>query len=296
MKNSLSLLLGLLIILIVRCSQQERDTEKIAVVVTLEPFKEFVERIGGNKVIVSAMVPPGASPHTYEPTPAQLIDVSKAKMYVKVGTPIDFELIWLSKILLTNNGMLVNDASEGIERLKMEHGHESKEHRHGQHDAVFDPHIWLSPKNAKIIVENIYNGFSSIDPDNEKYYRENKNRYLKELTDLDRTIKEILGGKTKRKFMVYHPAWGYFAQDYDLEQIAVESEGKEPTAGVIQHLIEQAEKHDTKVIFASLQFNAKSAEVIAKEIQGRVILIDPLDKNYVTNMRRVAQAFSEALE
>jgi len=281
-----------LLILILGCSLQEQKTDRVNVVVSINPLVEFVEKIGGEKITVSIMVPPGTSPHTYEPTPSQLKNVSKAKMYVKVGSPIEFELTWLSKILSTNKDMLFVDASPGIELVSVEHGHPHEGNRRER----YDPHIWLSPRNAKIMVENIYGGLISADPKNKKYYTQNKEKYLKELDDLDHNIEQLLAEKINRKFMVYHPAWGYFAKDYNLEQISVEVEGKEPTAKGIQHLIEQANEHNIKIIFASPQFNTESAEVIAREIDGRVVLINPLEKDYISNMEKVAQALLEAME
>jgi len=295
MKRSLIVLLSLFFVITAGCPQREAQSEKITIVVSIVPLAEFVEKIGGDNVVVSVMVPPGASPHAYEPTPGQLTEVSKAQMYVKVGSPIEFELVWLNKILSTNKDIFVCDASSEVELVKM-HQYHTHEERKRQSDKGLDPHIWLSPKNAKIMVKNICSSFISIDSVNEKCYTANKEKYLKKLDSLDRYIEKILKEKTNRKFMVYHPSWAYFARDYNLEQISVEAEGKEPTAKGIQHLIEQARKYNIKVIFASPQFNTESAEVVAREIQGRVALINPLAKNYITNMKKVAQTLSEAME
>lgn len=283
MKKTLIVLLSTVIMVIVGCVQSEKQPEKITVVVSIVPLAEFTEEIGGDKVHVSVMVPPGASPHTYEPTPGQIIEVSRAKMYIKVGVPIEFELAWLDRILSTNRGLSIINASAGIHL---------QQHRQTSHD----PHVWLSPKNAKTMVENIYKGLVAIDSVNEQYYSDNKKRYLEKLDRLDHEIEKMLEKKINRKFMVYHPSWGYFARDYKIEQMPVESEGKEPTAQDIQHLIEQAKKSHIKVVFASPQFNTESAEVIAREIQGSVVFIDPLAKDYITNIEKVVQALSEAME
>ena len=253
--------------------------------VSIIPLVEFVEKVGGDKITVSAMVPPGASPHTFEPTPSQLVAVGKATMYVKVGSPIDFEVIWLDKILSSNKDIFLVNASSGVEIFSNEYTYHN-----------YDPHIWLSPGNAKIIVGNIYNGFVSIDPDNKKYYAANKETYIKELDELDIEIEQILSKKTNRVFIVYHPAWSYYARDYNLKQIPIEAEGKEPTLNDIKYLIDQARKLNIKIIFASQQFNKETAEVIAREIKGSVILINPLEKNYINNMKKVTNALSKALE
>ncbi|HID28363.1 MAG TPA: zinc ABC transporter substrate-binding protein [Methanosarcinales archaeon] len=276
--------------------QTEKEISKrIGVVVSILPQAEFAEKVGGDKVQVTVMVPLGASPHTYEPTPSQLKEVSKAKMYAKVGSGVEFELTWMDKIISVNREMLVVDCSKGIELIGEEHGHEGEHHEHKEehkhHGA--DPHIWLSPKNAKIMVENIYQGLIQIDPPNQEYYARNKEKYLQELDELDNGIVQALSGKKNRKIMVYHPAWAYFARDYGLEQIPIEKEGKEPTPQGIASLIKQAKENNITVIFASPQFSTKSAEVIAKEINGKVVLISPLEKNYLENMRKVAEAFAK---
>ncbi len=297
------LLIYSLVLFIAGCSQQEERTDKIHVVVSIMPLAEFVEKIGGDRVTVSVMVPPGASPHTHEPTPGQLVKVSRADMYVKVGSPVEFELVWLDRIISMNKNMLVNDASFNIELVKVgcryvdsEGLHKHEAHTQEQHNRGYDPHIWLSPKNAKIMVRNIYNGFISIDPNNKNYYIANKEEYLNLLSSLDHDIEQILQEKSIREFMVYHPAWSYFAKDYNLAQIPVETEGKEPTAHGMERLIKHAKERNIKIIFASPQFNMKSAEVIAREINGLVVLIDPLEKEYIANMRKISKALAEVME
>ena len=294
MQRYIFCILFIILIVTTGCPQQEKKSNKINVVVSIMPLAEFAEKVGRDKASVSVMVPPGASPHTYEPTPGQLVKLSKAKLYVKVGSPIEFELVWLDKILSANKDIFVVDVSYGIEFMNVvyKHHHEQNEH----HYIGDDPHIWLSPKNAKIMVENIYNGFVSIDPDNKEYYSENKRSYLRELDELDLEIEILLADKINRRFMVYHPSWAYFARDYNLEQIPIEKGGKEPTARSIQFLIEQARIQNIRVIFASPQFNTESAEVIAREIKGQVVLIDPLQKDYITNMKKIARVLSEVME
>jgi len=294
MQRYIFFILFIILIFTIDCVQQETESDKINVVVSIMPLAKFAEKVGRDKASVSVMVPPGASPHTYEPTPGQLVKLSKAKLYVKVGSPIEFELVWLDKILSANKDIFVVDASYGIEFMNVvyEHHHEQNEH----HYIGDDPHIWLSPKNAKIMVENIYNGFVSIDPDNKEYYTENKKSYLRELDEMDLEIEILLADNINRRFMVYHPSWAYFARDYNLEQIPIEKGGKEPTARGIQFLIEQARIQNIKVIFASPQFNTESAEVIAREIKGQVVLIDPLQKDYITNMKKIARVLSEVME
>jgi len=251
--------------------------EKIRVIVTILPQAEFVEKVGGEKVQISVMVPPGASPHTYEPTPKQLIEASEADIYFQVGSGVDFETAFMDKIVKLNSKMLVVNCSKGIEILDR------------------DPHVWLSPRNAKRMVRNIYDAFVQVDPKNKEYYRRNMELYLKELDKLDREIREILKNATNRCFMIYHPAWGYFAREYNLTQIPVEKEGKEPTVRGLMALIDQARRLKMKVIFVSPQFDRKKAEIIAESIQGRIVFLDPLAKDYVDNLRSVTLKIAQSM-
>jgi len=284
-RGLLLLLAVVLAISILSCERKEEISGKIKVVVTIPPQAEFVERVGGEKVAVTVMVPPGANLHTYEPTPSQMTSLAKAQMYAKVGSGIEFELVWMDKLMAINKDMLVVDCSRGIEIQGMV----------GEQEAM-DPHIWMSPRNVKIMVQNIFEGLVQIDPDGEAYYQRNLGSYLQELTRLDQDIRDGLAGVTNRRFMVYHPAFGYFAREYNLTMLPIEAEGKEPTAAGLARLIEQAREHDIKVIFAEPQFNPQSAEVIAEAIGGRVVLIDPLARDYLANMRRLLDELVSAMQ
>jgi len=186
----------------------------------------------------------------------------------------------------------VVDTSKGITLMEMkEHHHEEDNSRSGT-----DPHIWLSPANVKIMVQNICDSLILIDPANETYYKQNKEEYIRDLEVLDSDISQSLSGYQNHTFMVFHPSWGYFARDYDLTMIAVEIEGKEPSVSDMAHLIKTAKENDIKVIFVQPQFSTKSAEVIAKEIGGSVVPVDPLAKDYLTNLREVANSIAQSLK
>ncbi len=285
------LILGVLISGCIEEKPKENLTEKIIVGVTILPQVEFAEKVGGDKVKVVVMIPPGASPHTYEPTPNQMIDLSNAKMYAKIGTGIEFELRSMDKIANLNKNLLIVDCSKGIELKEMSDTADDDE-TYEEGTVVKDPHIWLSARNAKIIVENIYEGLVEVDPANKEYYKKNKDSYIAELDKVDTEISEKLSNLNNRKILVYHPAWGYFCRDYNLTQIAIEKEGKEPTLQGIENLIKQAKENNITIIFASPQFSTKSAEVVSKEINGNVVLINPLPKNYTKNLYNVADALS----
>jgi zinc transport system substrate-binding protein len=262
------------------CSKKLEPVNKINICVSILPLAEFTEKIGGDLVQVSVMVPAGITPHSYEPTVEQLTDLNSTDIYIKVGTPIEFELAWLDKILSINKNIILCNASENIAPPELD----------------IDPHIWLSPLNAQIMVENIYEVLIEVDAKNTAFYSRNKQNYIKELVELNERIQMLFNDKKNRKFLVYHPAWGHFARTYNLEQISIEKEGKEPTAKGILNIIEQAKKDDIHLIFAAPQMSTKSAQVIAREIQGKVIMIDPLEKNYILNLMNVAEQLSRSMD
>jgi len=289
MARLLIILLSLVCLMVVPACQpvqQSSSQDKIGVGVTLLPQQEFVTAVGGDRVYVTVMVPPGASPHTYEVTPAQMALLSKARLYAKVGTPVEFELTWLEKLIAQNRDMLVVDCSKGIGLVES-----SDEHEPGM-----DPHIWTSLKNAVVMVSNICQGLVQVDPSGRSYYEQNRDAYIARLNALDGEIAASLKDIKNHTFIVYHPSWGYFARDYGLQQLAIEEGGKEPQAAYMVRLIQEAKNKNIKVIFVSPEFSTRNAETIAAEIGGRVVAIDPLAGDYLDNMRKVAGAFKDALK
>ena len=280
------------------CQREDGNTGKTVVAVTILPQVGFVGAVGGDRVEVVVMVPPGASPHTYEVTPDQMTRLAAASMYASVGSPVEFELAWMDKLMAVNKDMLVVDCSKGIRLMEMaeeEPGHEHEAGGEHGHEGI-DPHIWLSVKNAKIMVRNICDGLVRVDAANKDYYEANCAAYLEELTELDGELEADLAGVSNRSFIVFHPAFGYLARDYDLKQMAVEQEGKEPDADYIIRLIQEARERDIRVVFVSPQYSTKSAGVIAGEISGKVVIIDPLAEDFIGNMRAVEAAMKQAMQ
>lgn len=290
---SLSAMLVLVVALTISalsCANKVEESQRIGVAVTILPQAEFVESVGGERVNVTVMVPPGADPHAYEPKPSQIAALANAKMYAKVGAGLQFELAWMEKLEAANKKMLIVDCSKSIQLIASAEG--EQEERHG----LMDPHIWLSPPDAKIMVNNICDGLVQIDPNNKAYYEQNRDAYLQKLTQLDRDIKDGLSRVPNRTFMIYHPTLGYFAKEYNLTMISAEKEGREPTAAGIARLLDQARAHNIKVIIVSPQRNPESARVIAREIGGRVVFVDDLAKDYITNLYRILNELIQALE
>jgi len=261
---------------------QSSDAQKIKVGVTINPYVEFVKKVGGDRVDISVLVPPNADPHTFDLTPSAIKALSDARIYFKVGASLDFEVNWLDKLAELNPKMLMVDTSTGIELIGSE-GH-------------FDPHIWLSPRNTIKIIDSIYQGLVQIDPDGVEIYKGNRDTFVNDLQTLDNEVKEILSNLRTRVFVVYHSAWAYFARDYNLTQIALEEEGKEPTVEEIIELVEAAKAEGVKAVFAEPQFDPRELEVITKELGVEIILVDTHSfTEYITHIKGFALALKEAL-
>jgi len=284
--------IALMIIMIVfgLASPALADSANLAVV-TIFPQLEFVERIAGeNALQTMVLIPPGASPATYELTPDQMKRISIARIFFKLGSGLPFENIWLDKIAALNPDMMIVNCAEGIEILSGSKDSHA-EHQHGQ-----DPHIWCSLRNAEKIVDNIVRGLIAIDPEQKAIYETNAAKYKQELIALDKEIEKQFQECTRHKFIVFHPSWGYFAKDYNLIQLPIEIEGKEPGVDDLRKLILISRQEDIATIFASPQFNSESARMIAREIDGTVEFIDPLRKDYLNNIREVAGKLAGAMQ
>ncbi len=268
------------------------DSQKLDITVSILPQEYFVKKIGGDRVDVNVMVEPGTSAEIYEPKPQQLKTLNQAEAYVTVGMP--FEGAWMDKFKGINPKILIINSAQGIEPLEMaEHHHHDEDEKNHEES---DPHIWLSPELVKIQAKNIYDGLVQLDPAHEAVYKTNLTQFLTEIDQLDQQIRQNLAGLTNRKFIVFHPAWTYFAHDYNLEQIPIEVGGQEPSALELGNLIKIAQKENIKVIFAQYQFNANDAKTIAKEINGEVIFIDDLAPNWSENLLKVSQTLREQLK
>ena len=284
---------------------------KVAVFVSIMPQKYFVQQIGKNLVDVRVMVQPGASPATYEPKPRQMAAIAKTHIYFSIGVP--FENVWLNKIASSNPNMMVVQTDHGIQKASMvDHHHHEKAPDHqktdqqhnneGGHDAnlrntgILDPHIWLSPPLVMIQARTMATTLQTVDPAHRSEYEANYNASISEISKLDIELKNIFNGSHGLQFMVFHPAWGYFADTYGLKQIPVEIEGKNPKPAQLKSLIKFANTNDIDVIFVQPQFSAKSAEVIARGIGGQVVVADPLAADWAANLRKVSREIRTALK
>ncbi len=249
----------------------------VKVAVSILPQKFFVKKIGGDLVDVTVMVPPGSSPATYSVKPSQLKALKEAKIYFSIGVP--FEKAWLSKFISVNPLISVVDTSKGIKKLPMQ-----------STKGNLDPHIWLAPPLVFLQARIILDALVAADPKNEDIYLKNYEKFVSYLGELDVKIIKILKDVQKRDFIVFHPSFGYFAKFYNLNQIPIEREGKEPSVKYIQRVIKLAKKLKIKRIFVEPQFPKKSAKYIASKIKGDVVIVDPLAQNWDENLLKIARA------
>ncbi len=288
---------------------------QMAVSVSILPQKFFVQKVAGDKVSVQVMVQPGNSPATYEPTPKQMMELSKTQLYFSIGVP--FEKRWLERFQQAALDTVFVDAVRGIEKLPMQkhmhaeqdHGHgahrEHEEHDHhedeanGHHDedhAGLDPHVWLDPGNVKVIARNISEALIQADPASKDYYEANLRTFLDELDTLDRQIKSLLQNRSSDEFIVFHPSWGYYAKAYGLTQVPIEIEGKNPKQKDLMELIRFAKEHGIKAVFVAPEFSQKSAEMIAKSIGGETISVSPVAPQWDKNLLQMSKALAKVLD
>jgi zinc transport system substrate-binding protein len=276
--------------------------DRLPVFVSILPQQYFVQQIGGDHVDVQVMVSPGASPATYEPRPRQMTALAGARLYFSIG--VAFETVWLDKIMAANPTMTLVRTDAGIQKIAMathHHGeetHHEGEENHGEssQDGILDPHIWLSPPLVRQQAGTILKALTAADPGRSKAYETNYRRFVNEIDALDSDLKTLFADKEGLPFMVFHPAWGYFAQAYGLKQVPIEIEGKDPKPAQLQVMIENARTQGIRVVFVQPQFSVKRAELVAREIGGQVAFADPLALDWLTNLRAVAGKFEAALQ
>ncbi|MDQ1355410.1 MAG: zinc transport system substrate-binding protein [Acidobacteriota bacterium] len=274
------------------------------VTVSVLPQQYFVKRIVGNEYQINVMIPPGQNEATYEPTPREMKAVGDSIIYFRIGH-LAFEEAWIDKITSLNPHMKIVDTSEGISLITgtdlHSHHEESETPRAGagDHDhSGVDPHIWLSPAAVKIQAKHILDAFMEVEKDAIKRaaYEKNFNQFMQDINALNSEIEALLKPIPNKKFMVYHPAWAYFARDYGLTQYPIEMEGKSPSAAVMKEIVDTARLENIRVIFVQQQFDAANAWAVANEIKGKVVTADPLAPDWLDNMRKTAHTFKEALE
>lgn len=274
------------ILLNVSCVSTNKDESAETIFVSVLPLKYFTEQIVGDRFPVEVMVPPGASPATYSPSPKQMERLSNASLFLSAGH-LGFEKAWLGKFRETYPALEVVNTSIGIELIEVE------EENHGDHSHHgVDPHTWTSPKQAYIIAHNIFEAIVTIDPGNRDTYKKNLEELLSLITSVDEKIENKLKAVKGNKFLIFHPSLGYLARDYGLEQMSIEYEGKSPSPRIMQQIVDEGRSQQIKVVLIQKEFDMDNARSIAKEIGADVVQVNPLDYNWSGQVLYIADILS----
>ena len=268
------------------------NSGKTNVFVSIMPQKFFAEKIGGDLVNVSVLVPSGTSPENFDPSPKQIVQLGSADVYFTIGVP--FEKIFLDKLKAGEKKLVVVPCDKNVPKLRnTEHDeHEQGHHHHGE----FDPHIWTDPELIKIIAKNMADTLSSLDPKHAALYAANLEKFFQEMDALQTELSQKLAPYKGRTFYVYHSAYTYFAQRFELVQKSIETGEKEPTPAKLRELVNQAKADRVKTIFIQPEFPASGAKRVAEAIGGRAVSISVLEYDVPANMRKTADLFSKAFK
>lgn len=256
------------------------------VLVSVAPYKHFVEKIAGDTVQVGLMVPAGASSHTYEPTPKETMAASKADAWFLIGETFETKA---GKAIKSHHPQIqFFNLLEGIDLVK------SGPHSCCCHPSCNDLHVWLSPRQAALQAKTIAAGLTQLYPANKELYQRNLEKLLTDFQELDNTIRAELTPIKKRWILVSHPAYAYLARDYDLHQLSIEFEGKDPTPRQLTKVLELARAHQIKTIFTQIQYSNKGARLIAEILGGKTVDLNPYAEDYFQSMRTISRQIAQA--
>lgn len=265
--------------------------EKISVFVSILPQSFFVEKIGGNQVEVHTLLAPGQNPALYSPTPRQMIILSKSHIFFSIGVPFEQSFLPVLKTLSSN--LIIINTKKNI-HLRFMESHTHNNHLHAQSLKGKDPHIWMNPSLVMIQAKTIFEALRNLKPESESYFHQNLLKFIQELKEMDAEISTLLKPYKGKTFLVFHPSFGYFADAYGLKQKAVELEGKNPSISHMKHLIQFAKAEKIHTLFVQKQFASKAVQAISEELNGQIVILDPLAKNYYTNMKNIAYKIRNA--
>jgi zinc transport system substrate-binding protein len=285
------ILLFILIPLLISCNRSGSNNENETVTVSIGPLKYFVEAIGGSDFNVNVMVPPGASPHTYEPMPAQVIALSKSVAYISDGY-LGFELTWLDRFYEINPGMKKLSLADNQDLIRSEESPEGAGDH--EHEGV-DPHFWISPSSAKLIAASVMDLLTELNPEHSVMYQDNYKSLITKIEDIDFQANMMFRDLKNKSFMIFHPALSYVARDYNLTQIPVEYEGKEPSPAQMKKIIDLGRSENTRIIIVQKEFDRKYADEVALEIGAKVVVIDPLSEKWPESVLSILTVLHESM-
>jgi zinc transport system substrate-binding protein len=259
-----------------------------SVFVSIPPQAYLVERLAGDIVRVEVLLPPAASPATFEPTPKQMAALGRSQLYLQIGVP--FERTVLAKVADVMPDLPIVDCRDGVQLQPMENGG----HDHGV--GPLDPHIWLDPQRMKIIAASTARALAELLPTRSREIDQRLADLSRDLDASDRRIAAVLAPYAGRTLLVFHPAYGYFARRYHLLQKSVEVEGKAPSARRLAQLVDELRGQDIRVLVIQPQFSRSSAERVAAALGCTLLVLDPLARDYLANLEGMADSIAEALQ
>ncbi len=263
---------------------------KLSTVVSIPPQASLVKGIGGSAVSVVTLLGRGEDPHTFSPSPQQIKQLTSANLFFSVG--LSFEQRLLEKIADGEQAFSVVDTTQGVYWRKLD-GHAYRGERPHLHER--DPHIWLAPSSIRKVVAVVFKALVQRAPRLEKIFTRNRRDYEKRLDRLDKEIRSRLSPYKGKPIYLSHPILGYFADEYGLDQKALEQHGKRPSPRQIQGLIRQARADGIRTIFVEPQFDRRGAEVVARAIEGKLVEIDPMAHDLLANLEAIAGKVEKAL-
>lgn len=267
------------------CSNNKAENNGEVLTVSILPMKSVVQNIANKDININVMIPVGANHELYEPTPMQMMDLSKSNIFFTIGL-FSFEHKWESKFQEMNSNLQIVPTYEGIEVIS---GHHHGDHDNSCSDSHADPHIWLSVRGVKAIAINVANTLMNENPDNAEEIEDNLNKYIAKADSVDNIVRSIFENSENKSFVIYHSALAYFAEDYDLTQLSLEQEGKEASPSNLQEIIKTAKQQGVKTVLISKEFNVEQAEIVAKEIKGKVVVFDPMHEDVLENIINIAK-------
>lgn len=285
-RNYMHLLFMMAMPLALDAANLESSSKPCHVLVSVAPHKFFVNKIAGDTVTVGLMVPAGASAHTYEPTPKEVIAAGKADLWFCIGE--SFEARASRAMQAYNSKLIMVDLRQGVDMINADPVLGTCTCHHNSQDL----HIWLSARQAKIQAATIAKALSQLCPQYAAQYQSSLDLFLRELESLDQQIGTLLGSAKNRSIMVSHPSYAYFCRDYQLRQISIEVEGKDPSPRQLNTILNRAREAAIKKIFIQVQYSSKGARLFAKELKATIVDLEPYSEDYINSMLKIANEFA----
>ena len=282
------------------------SSKKLNIMASFYPMYDFAKKVGGDKVEVTNMVPAGTEPHDWEPSATDIKKLEEADVFIYNGAGMEH---WTQDVLgsLENRNLKVVEASKGITLLEGNEEEENSKEANSSTGAIYDPHVWLNPLNAKVEMKNIKNAFVKVDPDNKNYYEKNYKRYANKFDQLNQEYKEGLSNIKSKNLITSHEAFGYLCQAYGLNQVGIEglSADSEPDASRMNEIIQFSKENNVKTIFFEDLVSPKVSKTIADEIGAKTVVLNPIEglttkeikagKDYFTVMKSNLKILEKAL-